>query len=205
LQQLLSSTEGVVVIGHSFGAVIAVEWAALQLREAAGDGSVNVDSIVLLSPSYFGSSTARVALQDANHPGAIIWKRPCITKCICVTTRFCSWLWSPLMRRIARRQLPFVPRAVVDDFMRHTYYSMHRTVLSLLDHDLNPALGAVTSHGLTVAVCGGADDTTVPPRFVFELATHFPEVTARIEPEQQHLWLLARPDLAFAFINFTLV
>ncbi len=165
------AAEPLVLVGHSMGALLALEWAA-RLRAAAdgGDHVGGVAGLVLVSlPVYHDPAVARQRLARLSLLHRLtLQSRPLARAACAVMCRF-----RPLWRAVVPLVIRHVPPDVARDGVMHTWSSLSGT----LDHCIfGTAYGRVRERaaGLAPIFVHGAGDETAPVAAVRELAAALP-------------------------------
>lgn len=174
----------VVLVGHSTGAVFAIELAA-RFPQA-------VSRLVLFSPPWFPSGDD--ALYHVRRLG--VWARllvdapriSCVLcHLICQRRRF----WRHVLPRLMRD----LPREIVEDGMMHSYASVARTFRScIVEHRVEAALARVREHGIHVTVIHPSADDVVARDSLRALAQRFGLELQEVDGE--HLFPLRHADVA---------
>jgi len=184
------AAEPLVLVGHSVGALLALEWAA-RLRAAAdgGDHAGGVAGLVLVSlPVYHDPAVARQRLARLSLLHRLtLQSRPLAHAACAVMCRF-----RPLWRAVVPLVIRHVPPDVARDGVMHTWSSLSGT----LDHCL---FGLTFDHlhrraaGLALTFVHGADDDTAPIAAVRELVTTLPQARLVEVPASAHDVPLSHP------------
>jgi (E)-2-((N-methylformamido)methylene)succinate hydrolase len=179
------------VVGHSLGAVLALEQAA---RAPA-----SVRSLTLLALPYFDDETeARAAVQRATFWGRLLLGAPALAwlSCQCICRQ--RWLWGrvlpPLMRSL--------PRAVVEDGMKHTFQSISTTLARcILERRLDAAADAVARAGIPVRIIAGEDDPLATPARAARYAARHGNAVVDVVPHAGHMFMLEAVDVAAVLLD----
>ena len=153
-RDVFSRIEGPVhLVGHSAGAMLALEHAARRPEQAK--------SVSLLALPYFDDDeqARRLVALKGGWPWLMIHMprfSAFMCSCICERRRF----WQHILPRL----LPRFPREVVVDGMLHSYQSVSSTMNKLvLGHRLDAAAQQVKDAGIAVAQIFDERDSQVPP------------------------------------------
>ncbi len=168
----------VTLVGHSLGAILAVEFAARFPKQVA--------AIVLLGlPRYASPAEARAYLGGHGDWFArLVVANGAAAHVICRFIHFAPSVSARLAVKIA----PQFPPEVAEDAVFHTWESYSRTLRRcVLEHDLDPALRALIA--TPVLALHGRDDHTSPLAAVVAWAETSPHVSLRILPDGHHLFL----------------
>lgn len=178
LHRVLAGREPVTLVGHSFGAMAALAYAARHRDQ--------VDALVLLGLPNFGGEEHALA-HFRTRPNAERWimTNVLLATVACVATR-------RLLRRLLPRLAPGMPRDVLEDYVLHTWRSATSTMWEgVYGYDL--ASDAAAIHGtLPVLLLHGEHDQTAPLEGVVRLqAMH--GWTLRVLANGDHHTLLRDP------------
>ena len=180
LQRVLKEREHFTLVGHSFGAIVAVAYAARYPQQ--------VERLILLSLPYWGSES-RAKDYYRSHPSfdSYFMTNMALAVAACILTR-------RVLRRILPRFLPDMPRDVVEDLVLHTWRSSTSTIWDgIYRYDL--ALDADRlPHALPVLLLHGDRDTTAPLEGARRLAAHHPNAALVVLPGVNHHPLLRDPS-----------
>ena len=167
------------LIGHSFGAIAAMAYAA---RHPAV-----VERLILLGLPYFGSE--ELALDHFRHstsPDRWVMTNMALAAVTCVVTR-------RVMRRVLPRLLPDMPRDVLEDLVRHTWRSFTSTLWEgVYRYDLAEDAARLRPD-LPVLLLHGGRDATAPLDGVRRLMAGRPRWTLQVLPGADHHPLLRDP------------
>lgn len=179
LHPILEGQGPLTLVGHSFGAVAAVAYAARHPRE--------VERLVLLSLPYFGSEARALDhFRNAASPDRWVMTNMAFAAVTCIVTR-------RVMRRVLPRLLPDMPRDVLDDLVRHTWRSFTSTLWEgVYRHDLAEDASRLPAD-VPVVLLHGARDATAPLDGVRRLAAGRSGWTLRVLPGADHHPLLRDP------------
>jgi len=159
-----------VVVGHSLGALLALEWAARLGAAAQRGADAGVAGVVLVGlPVYRDPVMARHRLARISLLHRLtLHSRPVAHAACAVMCRF-----RPLWRAVVPLVIRHVPPDVARDGVMHTWSSLAGT----LDHCIfGTAYGRVRERaaGLSPTFVHGAGDETAPVAAVRELAAALP-------------------------------
>lgn len=191
LHRLLAGRGSVTLVGHSFGAIAAVAYAARHPER--------VDALALLSLPNFGGEERALEYFRAR-PSADRWvmTNVVLASVACVVTR-------RLMRRLLPRLAPGMPRDVLEDYVLHTWRSATSTMWEgVYRYDLAHDAAAIP-RALPVLLLHGERDPTAPLEGVQRLRDAHPGWTLRVLPNGDHHPLLRDPAWTLgelhAFLN----
>lgn len=180
-----------VLVGHSLGAILAVEYAAAHPDAVAG-------LVVIGLPYYRTPQEARAYLQRHGD---------LLSRAIVVNGRVAHAMCRALhfRPRLSERLAPLVargfPTEVAADAVRHTWESYSRTFdRCILDHDLAPALARLRVP--RILALHGTRDPAAPLAAVEALAAEWPAVTLRRLPGKHHLFLTANAQCVAAIAAY---
>lgn len=169
------------LIGHSLGAILAVEFAARFPERVRG-------LIVMSLPLYASEAEARAFI---NAHGGWVARSTIRTGRRAHLGYLIGLPLQPLVHRIAPRVVRSFPREIVEDSFKSTWASYGRTLeRCVLGHDLSPALDAVA--GLPILALHGTHDPSAPLENVESLAARSPNLRLQILAGGHHL-LLEQP------------
>lgn len=180
LHRVLEGRDDVTLVGHSFGAIAAVAYAA-RYPEA-------VVRLVLISLPYFGSEARakRFFRQQATLESWLM-TNIVLAALACIMTR-------RVLRRALPRYLPDMPREVLDDLMLHTWRSSTSTLWEgIYRYDLARDADRLPTT-LPVLLLHGDRDSTAPLEGARQLAAHHPNATLVVLPGVDHHPLLRNPS-----------
>lgn len=187
LHRVLDGRDRLTLVGHSFGASVAVAYAARYPQQVA--------RLALLSVPYFGSEQAarRFFRQHATLESWFMTN-------IVLATLACI-----ITRRVLRRALPYVlkdmPREVVEDLALHTWRSSTSTIWDgLYRYDLGDDMRRLPQE-LPVLMLHGDCDTTAPLDGARRLAAYHPASTLIVLPGVDHHPLLRDPARCLAALR----
>ncbi len=155
-------SEPVDIVGHSLGALLALELAA-----RLGD---RVRSLSLLAfPYYDDDEQARSYVRHAFWGRSLIdHPRQARLACslICQRRRVWKHLLPPL--------LPDVPREVVEDGMLHSFASVSRTLhRCIIEHRVDASATRLQERGVRMRIVVGEDDPVAPPERARAFASRY--------------------------------
>ena len=161
-----------VLVGHSFGARLAIAYAARY--------PTSVRALVLYSLPYYGGPAAtRAFFQSGAAPGRWVFSSEVATSLACVLSRR---LLGPLLPMLASD----LPPRVVNAASSHTWRSASSTLWStFMQYDLRGDLDALPT-ALPVYLLHGASDPTAPLDSVQALTGRHPEWRLRVLPATGH-------------------
>lgn len=179
LHRVLAGRGPVTLVGHSFGAIAAVAYAARHPEQ--------VDALALLNLPNFGGEERALEYFRAR-PSADRWvmTNVVLASVACVVTR-------RLMRRLLPRLAPGMPRDVLEDYVLHTWRSATSTMWEgVYRYDLAHDAAALP-RALPVLLLHGERDPTAPLDGVERLRGAHPGWTLRVLPNGDHHPLLRDP------------
>jgi len=160
------------LIGHSFGAILAVAYAARWPERVRG--------LVLLSLPHFGGEERAIRYwrRRGTAEGWLL-SNAVLAAITCLVTR-------RVVRRILPRLLPDMPREVVEDLVAHTWRSSTSTVWEgVYRHDVARDAARVPTQ-LPVLLVHGDEDATAPLAGVTRLVGELPHWSLRVLPGVDH-------------------
>ena len=114
------ATSGVTIVGHSFGALLAMQYAAAYPEE--------VDQLFLLgTPLFADDAEARLRLEAMGGFARIYARHPRWTRLVCGIHDVTRAVLRPIVR--LKRD---VPRPVAEDALLHTWHSLNGTVRGVI-------------------------------------------------------------------------
>lgn len=114
------ATSGVTIVGHSFGALLAMQYAAAYPEE--------VDQLFLLgTPVFADDAEARLRLEAMGGFARIYVRHPRWARLVCGIHDVTRAVLRPIVR--LKRD---VPRPVAEDALLHTWHSLHGTVRGVI-------------------------------------------------------------------------
>ena len=185
LRRVLAGRGRVTLVGHSFGALLAVAYAA-RYPEA-------VDGLVLVGLPYFGSEARALAhFRRGRIPDRWVMTNVALASVACVVTR-------RVVGRALPRLLPDLPQEVGEDLMQHTWRSSTSTVWEVVyRYDTAPDAARLPTT-LPVLVLHGDRDPTAPLDGVRRLVRGRPSWQLAVRPAGDHhlplrdpVWVVAR-------------
>ena len=179
LHRSLDGDERFTLVGHSFGANLAVAYAARHAER--------VNGLILISLPFFGSvARARQYFRRGGSPIGWVMTNLLIASIACVVTR-------RLMRRALPRLLPDMPREVVEDSVQHTWRSSTSTIWEVVyRYDVGADLQRAPA-GMPVLLLHGDQDATAPIEGARRLLLIRPGATLEVLPGGDHHLLLRDP------------
>ena len=176
LHGVLEDRSPFTLVGHSFGAMAAVAYAARYPGE--------VERLVLIGLPYFGSEARALEhFRHASSPDRWVMTNMALAAVTCVVTR-------RVMRRVLPRLLPDMPRDVLDDLARHTWRSFTSTLWEgVYRHDLAEDADRLPPE-LPVLLLHGDRDATAPLSGVQRLMAGRSQWTLMVLPGADHHPLL---------------
>jgi len=160
------------LVGHSFGAILAVAYAARWPERVRG--------LVLLSlPNFGGEERAIRYFRQRGTAEGWLLSNTVLAAITCLVTR-------RVVRRVLPRLLPDMPREVVEDLVAHTWRSSTSTVWEgVYRHDVTADAVRIPPQ-LPVMLIHGDADATAPLAGVTRLLTEVPHWTLRVLPGVDH-------------------
>lgn len=160
LSDLNLGDEPVVLAGHSAGAMLALEWAAVE--------PARFSRVALLSlPAYRSAGEARRCIGSLSPLAWATVAKPQLGERLCGV--MCAR--RPFFRRVVPLLMPRVPPDIARDYVLHTWASYSRTLNNLLvDHRAAPAAERLSAAGVSVELLHGDQDTVAPIEAAQELA-----------------------------------
>lgn len=176
LRRVLSGREPFTLVGHSFGAVLALAYAARYPER--------VDRLVLMSLPCFGGLEQAIGYYR-RRGGLDRWLMTnlILAAITCFATR-------RILGRLLPRLLADLPREVAEDLVQHTWLSSTSTIWNgVYRHDVAGDADRLPKE-LPVRCLHGDRDVTAPVENVRELAKAHPHWTLSILPGVDHHPLL---------------
>lgn len=180
LHRVLNERDHFTLVGHSFGAIVAVAYAARYPQQ--------VERLILLSLPYWGSES-RVKAYFRSRPSfeSYFMTNMVLAAAACILTR-------RVLRRILPRLLPDMPREVIQDLVQHTWRSSTSTIWDgIYRYDLAPDADRLP-RALPMLLIHGDRDTTAPLAGAQRLAAHHPAAVLLTLPGVDHHPLLRDPS-----------
>lgn len=176
LRRVLGGREPFTLVGHSFGAVAAVAYAARYPEQMKG--------LVLMSlPCFGGLERALQYYRRRGGPDRWLMTNVVLAAVTCVVTR-------RLLRRLLPRLLSDMPREVAEDLVQHTWLSSTSTIWDgVYRHDVARDADRLPDE-LPVLCLHGDRDVTAPLEFVRRLVEGRSPWTLRVLSEVDHHPLL---------------
>ena len=179
LHRVLKGRGRVTLVGHSFGALLSIAYAA-RFPES-------VDGLVLIGLPYFGSEARALAhFRSGRAPDRWVMTNAALAGAACVVTR-----------RVLGRALPWLmpnlPREVAEDLVQHTWRSSTSTMWEVVyRYDAAPDAMRLPVE-LPVLLLHGEHDPTAPLAGVHRLMREHPGWELAVLPEGDHHPLLRDP------------
>ena len=179
VRRVLTGRGPVTLVGHSFGAILAMAYASRYPEDIRG--------LVLIGlPVFHGEVEAKRFFRSRPSPERWVLGNMLLASLACVLTR-------RLFRHVIPGLVSDFPREVTDDLVLHTWRSSTSTLWeAIYRFDLLRASDALPQ-GLPVMLLHGALDKTAPVTGVQEMAARHPEWTLRILDGGDHHPLLRNP------------
>lgn len=168
-----------IVVGHSLGAVLAIEYAARFPDNVRG-------LIVLGLPCYRNAADARAYIgAHGDWFARVTVANGRIAQTLCTLMH----LMPTVSRRIAVAVAPpQFPRSVAEDSVKHTWPSYSRTLARcILHHDIGPAFAA--GFPFPILALHGTNDPAAAVEAVARLARQMPNLHLETLPGGHHLFL----------------
>ncbi len=187
LRRVLAGRGRVTLVGHSFGALLAVAYAARYPDDIHG--------LVLVGLPYFGSEGRALAhFRRGRVPDRWVMTNVALAGAACI-----------ISRRVVGRALPWLlpdlPREVAEDLVQHTWRSSTSTLWEVVyRYDAAPDAARLPAT-LPVLVLHGGRDPTAPLDGVRRLMRGRPAWRLAVRPEGDHHLLLRDPAWALAIIR----
>lgn len=180
LHRVLDGRDHLTLVGHSFGAILAVAYVARYPQQ--------IERLILLSLPYFGSE-ARAKRFFRQHATleSYFMTNLVLAVVACILTR-------RVLRRVLSRFLPNMPLEVVQDLMLHTWRSSTSTIWDgIYRYDLAEDARQLPQ-ALPMLMIHGDRDTTAPLAGAQQLAAHHPAAVLVTLPGVDHHPLLRDPS-----------
>lgn len=187
VRRVLSDRGPVTLVGHSFGAILAMAYASRHPDDVRG--------LVLIGlPVFHGEIEARRFVRKRPSPERWVLGNMVLASLACILTR-------RLFRHLIPGLVSDFPREVTDDLVLHTWRSSTSTLWeAVYRFDVFRAADALPRQ-LPVTLLHGALDKTAPLSGVQELIRNYPDWTLRILEGGDHHTLLRNPDWTLAAIR----
>jgi len=187
LHQVLDGRGPFTLVGHSFGAIAALAYAARHPAEVAG--------LILMGFPYFGNMERALAYYRGLHgPDRWLMTNLVLAGITCFVTR-------RILGRLLPRLLTDLPLEVAEDLVRHTWVSSTSTIWDGI-YRYDPAGDAERlPGGLPVLVLHGDRDVTAPLDGVRRLAADRPGWELRVLAGLDHHPMLRDPTGCRALIG----
>lgn len=150
----------VIIVGHSAGAIIATKYVATYYND--------IEKVILLSlPYYHSEEEAKTYISQSQLFTFFAMDT--------VATRITCFFVCTVFGSLSRILIPLFnnkyPRAVVEDYFRHSYSSYMRTLIKVVyQQNLLPDLDRIRNK---VVLIHGSSDITVPSKHIQELAKKY--------------------------------
>lgn len=180
IHRVLASRGPVTLVGHSFGAILAVAYASRYPEAVRG--------LVLIGlPVFHGELEAKRFFRSRPSPERWVLSNMLLASLACVLTR-------RLFRHVLPGLTPDFPREVTEDLVLHTWRSSTSTLWeAIYRFDLMGAADALP-RDLPVLLLHGALDKTAPLSGVQDLVQRHPRWALRILEGGDHHPLLRNPS-----------
>lgn len=191
LHRVLRDHEPLTLVGHSFGAIAALAFAARYPELVQG--------LVLISLPYFGNKEGALRyFRNSNLADRYVMTNIAFAVIACVMTR-----------RVLRWLLPYVlrdiPREVVQDLVQHTWRSYTSSVWDgIYHHDLLADAERIDPN-CRVLFLHGELDKTAPLSGIRQLMIKHPDWKLQILPGGDHHPLLRNTDWCLQAIDSVMV
>jgi pimeloyl-ACP methyl ester carboxylesterase len=150
----------IILVGHSTGSIIAEAYAARYPEKTS--------KVFLLSLPYYHSEKEASEMVASTQAFRYFAWDTLATRLTCLIA--CT-LFGPLTRQIAPLFNRTFPKAVVQDYFRHSYISYMRSLVNVVYKQ--HMLETITKTKRKLILIHGVDDTTVPQEHVKELSEKF--------------------------------
>ena len=180
LYQIVRDQKEMTIVGHSFGAIVAIAFCARFPNL--------VKRLILISLPYFGDKHGAIKYFSESHLAErYVTTNIAFAALACVITRW-----------VLRWFLPYIlrdmPSEVVEDLTRHTWRSYTSSLWDgVYGHDLFADADSLASN-CNVYCLHGSTDTTAPLSGVQKLLTNRPQWNIQILPDGDHHPLLRNPQ-----------
>ena len=171
VMQRNGATSHVTIVGHSFGALLAMQYAASYPEE--------VDQLFLLGTPLLGGDEARLRLEAMGGFARMYARHPRWTRVICGLHDLTNGALRPLAR-LNRR----VPRAVAEDALLHTWHSLDGTVRGVILPTRTEAVLPRVHARITFV--HGRSDLVTPLQRVHEVAQKFGARVLETDNDHRH-------------------
>lgn len=186
LRRALEGRGPMLLVGHSFGAITALAYAARHPGEVSG--------LILMSFPYFGSLDGALAYyRHRGFPDRWLMTNIVLAAITCVVTR-------RILARALPRLLNDLPREVAEDLVLHTWLSSTSTIWDgIYRYDPSPDAARLPAE-LPVLLLHGDRDTTAPLGGASRLAAKRPGWELRVLAGADHHPFLRDPATCRAVI-----
>lgn len=169
------------LVGHSFGAVAAVAFAAAHPDK--------VERLVLIGmPAFAGESQAKAYVRQRRRPDGWLLTNMAIASLTCLLTRR---LMRPVLRRLSRD----LPPEVVDDLVLHTWRSSTSTLWEgVYRHDVVDDVARLPSD-LPMLLLHGDADAAAPLWAIPRVMEAHPRALLRVLRGVDHHPVLRQPEV----------
>ena len=176
--RLCLTEQPIFLVGHSLGAILAVEYAARFPAHVRG--------LVLLSlPAYQSKEEAQAYIIEH---GEWMAHATVLNSGVAHGLHLVVATFRPLIALLARSLTRDLPSAVAEDSVHHSWRSYSGTLEHcVLSHDIMPALTALTA--LPILALHGDADPAAPLAAVRSLAVQFPTIALHTLPGKHHIFL----------------
>lgn len=180
LRTVLAARGPATLVGHSFGAIAALAYAARHPNAVTG--------LVLVGTPYFGGLDEAVAYyRRQRSPDGWLMTNMALAAITCVVTR-------RVLRRLLPRLLKDLPREVAEDLVLHTWLSSISTIWDgIYRYDASRDADRLPP-GVPVLVLHGDQDTTAPLEGVRRLAAGRPGWEVQVLAGVDHHAVLRAPE-----------
>jgi pimeloyl-ACP methyl ester carboxylesterase len=164
-----------ILVGHSLGAALALEYATLYPDQVAG-------LILMGLPNFGGQKAALHWMRRGPSRGGWLLSHHLSAAITCmITRRVMGWLLPYLIRDL--------PRPVVEDLVKHTWLSSTSSLWQVIYTDEPNRAAGLLAEGLPVDLIHGSVDQTAPPEGVQSLVADHPDWRLRLlEGVGHHPW-----------------